>query len=197
MQKSNNPWDALPRPQTGTPDLDVLYAAVGRALSQWEVLESNLARIFQLLCNASEAAAVAYGAVSSFTGRCDMLEAAFRCYSGKKKFARLPKLLGEIKKFSARRNDIAHGVAIESTRNKVAEGYLLVPSFYNSRKRPHWMEMQIDELDPTEFIRRLEGAYAYNDEQIEHYRSHFARLSSEVSSVHFQMIERRIKLQED
>jgi hypothetical protein len=43
---SNNPWDRPPLPSDGDESEDSTYAGVGRTLSQWESLESELSHIY-------------------------------------------------------------------------------------------------------------------------------------------------------
>ena len=42
---SANPWDAPPFPKRGNRSSRVLYEAIGRALTTWELLETYLAKI--------------------------------------------------------------------------------------------------------------------------------------------------------
>jgi hypothetical protein len=43
------PWDRPPPPTQADEDLQVLYAAVGAALSNWEEIESELSHIYALM----------------------------------------------------------------------------------------------------------------------------------------------------
>lgn len=120
----SNPWDIPLKPKPGERlDLpDDLYAAVGKALSSWDGVESTLARIFALCCQTpifgnplGEPAIRAYGSVVSFNGRAEMVDAASRAYFHNKKAPtaeiemKLRGLLSECRQFAGRRNDIAHG----------------------------------------------------------------------------------------
>ena len=40
------PWDDRPHPDRGDKNANTTYAAVGRALTQWEYLEAKLAELF-------------------------------------------------------------------------------------------------------------------------------------------------------
>jgi hypothetical protein len=72
------PADRRPWPEVGDKSIEETYAAVGRALSNWERYEWVLSHLFSVIVSdtESEAARRAYGAVRTFEGRIDMLEAA-------------------------------------------------------------------------------------------------------------------------
>jgi len=144
-----NPWD-VPKPEPlGDRDENVLYAAVGRALSQWERVETACARIYAFLIGAPtdeltiSPALRSFGVVISFPARCEMITAA-----GKAFFHLHPEVaiyekwindaLSEAREFSNRRNEIAHGFLghIFGEETGESEGYSLLPSFYNPKKFP-------------------------------------------------------------
>jgi len=68
-------------------DENVLYAAVGRALSQWETVESACARICAFLIGTPtdeltiSPALHSFGIVNSFPTRCEMISTAGKAYS--------------------------------------------------------------------------------------------------------------------
>src|ERR1700693_2666187 len=111
------PWDRPPFPQQGNRSSRALYESIGRALCAWEELETALAHSYAALCDKSrfdERANNAYGEESNVKRRIDALRLA-----GRKYFARRPnqELEGElfwivkyVEGYSARRNDVAHGV---------------------------------------------------------------------------------------
>jgi hypothetical protein len=117
-----NPWDIPPKPTNAPDHPDELYAAVGKALSSWDGVESVLAEVFSLFLGTpifsnplQEPGIRAYGSVVSFNGRAEMLDAAAKAYFHSKKTPtaelemKLRGLLNECRQFSGRRNDIAHG----------------------------------------------------------------------------------------
>lgn len=122
--KTPRPWDAPPPPEKGDEDSDVLYAAIGRALSEWEHLEEELARIFSSLVVGGEGTAAerSYGAVATFRGRMDMIEAAaeafFFLYPDDRSSLGndLHVLITSARSFGARRNEIAHGIVRHNVR---------------------------------------------------------------------------------
>jgi len=110
------PWDPRPWPTRGDDSIEVLYAAAGRALSQWERYEGALSLLFSAFVSTAltQAARRAYRAVRRFEGRTDMLRAAAEAYFGEKPDSDLVTQFEEILQsainFAPRRTDIAHGV---------------------------------------------------------------------------------------
>jgi hypothetical protein len=43
-----NPWDRPPFPGKGDDNQDILYAAVGRVISQWEKVELGLSHLYAI-----------------------------------------------------------------------------------------------------------------------------------------------------
>jgi hypothetical protein len=159
----------------GDADSGILYAAVGYALSNWEELEDEFAKLFCVLVGArwGEPAARAYGVVSSSYTRIDMqIEAAdaFFHFATFRKRATGPDqaiviakndfedLMKQCRKFAARRNEIAHG----RCRSHPDLGHFLKPADYNSRK--------------TDFDEPF-GSYSYTSVEIKIYADEFARLT--------------------
>lgn len=120
MKRSEpNPWNRPPIPVIGDETPDEIYTAVGWALSGWEMLEMGLVGLFDTLIGIaldSHASHRAYGAVTIWNIRRDMLRAAAEAY-----FLEFPNkplasaVEEEIKfadRYAARRNDIAHGIVL-------------------------------------------------------------------------------------
>ncbi|WP_158812084.1 hypothetical protein [Beijerinckia sp. L45] len=112
-----DPWDVPPIPTRGDEYGDALFAAIGRALIAWEEIEVSLAHLYSALCEKSpydDGSNLDYGLPSNFNGRLEKLndkaETYFIKYSNQGLEGRLHELLYRIKRMSARRNDIAHGV---------------------------------------------------------------------------------------
>ena len=179
----NNPWDVLPKEPKGDDNINVLYAAVGRALSQWESLESVLGSIFARLCQSdSEAPARAYGTIVSAKGRIDLLREAFACHPARKTvdLQGLPKLLDHVGHFGSRRNEIAHGIAMNLAYNHDDQGCFLCPARYNSKK--HFSDTSKTEAlnavpAPTD-LEWMWGKYTYNSTQIGYYTARFCELDN-------------------
>src|SRR5205085_1743843 len=78
-KKSPKPWDPLPLPEKGDPEASKTFEAVGRAISSWELIEAHLGLIFSVFVDTDSIVAGAmraYGSVTSFSSRHDMIKAA-------------------------------------------------------------------------------------------------------------------------
>lgn len=178
-----NPWDALPKDLKGDGNINVLYSAVGRALSEWENLEAKLGRVFAHLCGShSEAPERAYGVIASSTGRIDILREAFNCHPARRRtdlegFLKFTEL---VRKFGGRRNEIAHGMAIHLTTDRGEQGHFLCPASYNSRKQMSRADILESLKSDPEFASHSSewaiGKYAYTSRQILSYAKHFELL---------------------
>jgi hypothetical protein len=139
-----NLWDVPAIPVEGDATADQTYLMVGRALTNWEHLESALGQLFAFLVGAqvsypnNEPAMRAYGSVVSFQGRATMLEEAANGYfhlnrnsEFEERFHTIVKV--ECRQFSARRNDIAHGRLQQAWQSNGRIGHFLMPGFHSSK----------------------------------------------------------------
>jgi hypothetical protein len=152
-----DPWVLPPIPEHGDANAEHTYAAVGRALSVWEELEVTLSYLYGLFSGKNPKAIetyTEYGQPTIFNQRAAALERLGKLY-----FARHPnqqhegdfgRLICDIRRFSARRNDIAHSIVkpvqlphalsvnrSESTAQivlKAAVVFCLAPPTYTDRK---------------------------------------------------------------
>jgi hypothetical protein len=136
----NNPWTP-PIITAGDVDLEGLYAAIGRTLSSWEILEANLALLFAYIVEpveGSNPARRAYGKITTFRGRMEALMAAAEASLPTAKpdvYAQLDSLVRALRGApSQRRNDIAHG-AVQMFSTFGAQSWALYPAWYNTSKR--------------------------------------------------------------
>ena len=154
-----NPWDVAKVAAEGDQSEEVTFAAVGRALTKWELLEQKLAWIFRVCVtddagNMGLAASRAFGASIAHQGRAAMLSAAAEAFFGgameiakaranPDEVERLVKLKADFKemlklagKYAPRRNEIAHGYVREWSvpRKGIDNGYRLFPSEYATNK---------------------------------------------------------------
>jgi hypothetical protein len=137
------PWDIPPHPEKCDTAADTVFNAVGRALTKWETAEGACARLFAIFVGAPHDAAEmtpavrAYGSVVSFNGRCEMLRSAAEAYFAEHPHKDLETdfklLMVECQRYSARRNEIAHGTVVALMNGETDQrlGFVLVPSFYN------------------------------------------------------------------
>ncbi len=112
-----DPWDIPPLAARGNKYPATLYAAVGRALSGWELLELQLARIYAAFVGVPPIEAIAmpaYRGATTFGGRAAVIEEA-----AERHFIKHPDqaiendfktLICDARNFASRRNDIAHGI---------------------------------------------------------------------------------------
>jgi hypothetical protein len=152
---ADNPWDIRKPSDKGDVKPDTIFTSVGYALTEWEQVENECARLFAVFVSAQqrrtyEAPALrAFGCVISSRTRCDMLRMAAAAYfvkrPKKKRFHgdQFDKLMKAYVGYGDRRNEIAHGrvqnVLLTERRSKrghrlPALGFYLLPSFYNPKK---------------------------------------------------------------
>jgi hypothetical protein len=171
-------WDRPTVSPTGDFDEKFLFECVGRALSEWEQVESACAELFAAFVLSPKrkpylAPAIrAYGTVVSFRGRADMLRAAAAAYflTRKPKATSFEDQLGVLLKeylgFADRRNEIAHGTVLMLNRNfghnrpKRPLGFYLFPSFFNPKK--YKLDRSI--------------VFQYNSKDLIHFRQEFTKL---------------------
>jgi hypothetical protein len=180
-----NPWDVPPTLPESDMSFENLYRAVGEALSTWEGVENELAQLFAAFVGAEanfknwEAtipAIRAYGSVISFNGRADMIDAAAKGYFFVTKTVsfdlgpsipetRYADLMKACRGFAARRNDIAHGMALLSLNEAGrVTGVYLQPGLFASKKNPLGKQ----------------PSYSYTTSQIRDFIKHFQELSFQV-----------------
>jgi len=178
------PWEDRPRPDQGDKRSITTFAAVGRALTQWEYLEAKLAELFGALVGSepgemgsisTDPAARAFGAVLGSANRITMIEEAakahFRLYPDSTLEKRLLTFTStELRHFSGKRDNIAHGIVesfFSKRSNSLKLGYWLIPSYYATKKY------------------KLDGirAYAYTAAEIDYFAKQFDRLWIEADAL--------------
>jgi len=127
--KTKKAWDQPSPPTKGDEKQETTFVAVGRALTAWEEFESAFAHLFSEVIGVSGdnlPAIRAYGAVLTFRGRAEMMEAAAEAYffeHPQEKLQRdMKNLLTAAKGFAARRNEIAHGIV----RNRMVPSHVIM-----------------------------------------------------------------------
>jgi hypothetical protein len=183
------PWDMPPLPSYGDPDKNSTYTAVGMALSQWESFEGQPGLIYGCLvgdvCDASPALR-AYGVISGFSTRVEMLREASKAFFFKQSSLleeELNSLLDDAKNFATRRNEIAHGIVQSYYSGGLANsGYALGPSKYAARKQELTNHHAIEEVI-------LSGKYAHTSDIIVKFTRHFGDLSQRSMRIYIQLSE--------
>ena len=111
-----NPWDVPELPTEADESIDLVYSGIGRVTSEWEGIEVGLSRIYSFFVLAPDeyAAFTKYGEGKIFRIRMDSVVSAANSYfinnhnqEIEGEFQRLSTLALA---YSARRNDIAHGI---------------------------------------------------------------------------------------
>jgi hypothetical protein len=171
--KELSPWDRRPWPTCGDTNQDTLYAAVGRALSEWERYDATLSFLYSSLVTTIQllAARRSYSAVRTFEGRMEMLRAAseanFSEYPDAVQLTAWKVILRNSMKYCERRNEIAHGAVDHYqpeppalTEFAALDTFALFPSYATFRTR---------ELDGT-------PTYCYTEAELEYFRQEFFKL---------------------
>jgi hypothetical protein len=167
-----NPFDRPEKfPERGDEDVMSTYAAIGIALTKWEIAENAFAHLFGTLVSPTKLsfpAERAYGSVQSARGRKDLIlsaaEVFFRNFPEQESDKELKKLMADYDRAGARRNEFAHGIVaahVWQGRHDFT-GYYLGPSFWNTNKRGV----------------HLEPVYIYNTDQINSFSEKFGALTS-------------------
>jgi hypothetical protein len=178
------PWDIPPIPTRGDLDAETIFAAVGGALSQWEFFEGHLGEIYSFLIGSSAQTSPtmrAYGSVSSFSTRIDLVKAAASAYFMRKSNPLnddLRSLFDKAKSFSFRRNDIAHGIVqpVSLGSGLSPNTLALVPSRHATRRR----RLEYN-LDTSRFDAKYD--YAYTSKEIATFSGCFTNLAKEALSL--------------
>jgi hypothetical protein len=169
--------DVSPSPaHRGESETSVIHTAVGFALSQWEHMESGLARLFQLLCESPAAAAArAYGTVESSYSKEQLLRGANDAFfhdrnaTESELYSDLKSLFTAYNKAQQFRNNIAHGMTVQWVlQDRSYSGYFLCPPVYATKKTKkkggHWP---------------VDATYWYKTEDVRHYAARFTELLAE------------------
>jgi hypothetical protein len=181
--KQPKPWDIPPLPIRGDANKQDTFSAVGMALSQWEYFEGYLGLFYGLVVGAkthTSPSMRAYGAVSTFSTRLDMIKEASSAYFFTYKTDYpddISVLLEDAKHFAARRNEIAHGIVQPYYAGGLGNnGFALGPSRYATRKR---------KLKRLEHIGQdgVEELYAYTSEDLRVFVTHFDALANRAMQI--------------
>lgn len=178
-----NPWDVQPVPDRGS-DAETLYRHVGHALSRWESFETSLATLFSFLTGARKkpatAAYMAYGTIVSFSGRAEMVRAAsggyFNRHANTVLQRRCHDLVRDALRYSPRRNEIAHGIALPYSlvlKDKSGSEWVLTATWYAYNKRK-WTEKSIS-LVPDIGVPK----YIYSHVEVAAYSDTFSQLATQ------------------
>ena len=170
------PYGNAPIPEKGDPSEDVVYAAVGYALSIWEAMEAELCWLYGALIDVpryAPEAVIGYSQKPTLQGRLDQVLAAVEARAKKKPDHPLEcdvhQLIKEVQKSAQSRNKIAHAIVVLLRQNfrsglpgaminlPFDQEYCLVPAYYNHRYvdpnlRPNYIYLSRD-------IRKIGGGF--------------------------------------
>lgn len=183
---SKKPWDIRDPSPFGDLEEDALFNAVGRALTVWEEVEAECARLFGVLVSSRQrrthrAPAVrAFGSIVAARSRSAMLRLAAESYFATRHAKRrmqkqFEDLLREYEQYVDRRNEIAHGAVKRIFTKNTAKkprymGIFLIPSLYNPKK-----------------FKKGEFTYQYVSGDLVHYRQEFSKLALRIADLRKQL----------
>lgn len=183
----------------GSNSREQIFLCVGRALTQWEIIESILGFLFSHLVESqSNAAQRAYGTISNTSGRRTAIENAAEIFHDRHyKFpiGELKLLMAHYGKAASYRNRIAHGLATEHTDEKgISKGVFLVPSFFSSKHRSaqtyeFWKKVEEAENDFDVFG----YSYRYTHEDIDFFNSKFEELSKMINQFYGELLRVQVE----
>jgi hypothetical protein len=160
---------------------DVIFHAVGLALTQWETAENALATLFLVVSESENANTIhalrrAFGSIESGAARRKALEAAAEVYFGSSwtnNAVRVPfrNLIDSFASGSHRRDEIAHGMAVPVTIDGKEMGAFLFPAEYNTQRT--FTSVGDMTIDPLAFMR---GKYRYTAANIHEFVTKFGQL---------------------
>jgi hypothetical protein len=176
-----NPWERPPLPSAGNANPNDIYCAVGRVLSNWEIVELQLGYLYTAFISKPQnwGAVIEYGSGAAFKRRSQILERAakefFITHSNQRIEGEFDCLFRITILFGDRRHDIAHAIVRdESWARWVIQsgqpgqlpprGYFILPTHY---KRNRYDDNMLPE-------------YAYNSYYLRDIEYHLIQLQTEI-----------------
>lgn len=167
-------WDRPISQKLGDPNPIGLYAAVGHALSEWEMTEERLSALCVIFSEANAAGAVAvamrqvYGSIESSVGRRTALtklhEVYFHPYPDTPEIKTpFTQLMEGFSSAARLRDDLAHGLVtrietVASSDGPRKYGCFLCPADYNTGRNYPYMKWDSDDDD---VLKIMPGKYRY------------------------------------
>lgn len=182
--ETNIPWpknDFIFK-EIGTNADEDVFQSVGRALTRWENVESQLGILFKILLESESIAAErVYGQLTSPTMRKQALAQAGEIYYDrhKKEFPKrkFDQLLKDYAAGMEVRNKIAHGMVMQVSVEDKKIGYFLVPAFYSNKNAAKttdfWLNLHNDNTDDFAVFG---FGYRYTSEDIDSFAELFEQL---------------------
>lgn len=170
------PFARFPVPSEGDRDPDATYAAVGRALTHWELLEGHFATLYNNVVRPAHLARPAqwtFGAPSAVKPTLPQGADVFLVSFPQNNDGSLEEEVGRILDLytiaASRRNDIAHGIVAPHIPDRILSGndhrgYFLGPNF----------------TSPKHCDEQLQPEYLYSSKEISEYTKRFDQLGSQI-----------------
>lgn len=160
----SNPWDVPPWPTRGDEDAERTHAGIGGVVSVWSIIENELARLYTVYVDRYDdlSAQLEFGDEPYFRKRYLKLEDAAARYFMRKPHQAAEGYLSRISDllsgFSARRNEIAHGIV-----SRVEQmGYFRDHLDPEVRGRPNYMVLPPFHVRKNHSPEHGGPTYAYN-----------------------------------
>ena len=169
--------------EPGDPDREQTYAAVGYALSQWELLEAQLCNLLGAFCGLPYASSEAIEEYSreqriffQRLQRLDQKKAVYFNYNHSQElegeYDRISVLISEL---SEKRSNIAHGAVqeyeVKEYEQTLSYSYALFPVFYNAREQVFSSDQRHLNFSPS---------YVYSSSLIRSYGDEFRTVTRRV-----------------
>jgi hypothetical protein len=135
-----------PNAETAFSHRDVLYAAIGRVLTAWEILETQLSDEFgRVLGSNQRSVKAAYGSIVSNKARIDTIRATAEITLSGEELRKHKVCMADVGRMANARNLVAHGVVcswnegvlisdLPQFPEKPGFGYVLAAAPYNTHK---------------------------------------------------------------
>jgi hypothetical protein len=192
------PCPILEFKNVGSDSREQIFLSVGRALTQWEIIESVLGMLFSHLVESdSSAAQRVYGTiVNTGSKQTVIMEAAkiFHDRHYKFPFDELKLLMAHYRHAATYRSAIAHGIAIEHADEQgSSKGVFLVPSFFSTKRSAQtyefWKKVEKSENDFDVFGYE----YRYTHEDIDFFNSKFEELSKMINQFYGELLRVQVE----
>jgi hypothetical protein len=176
-----HPWEPPPIPTRGNRSSRTLYESIGRFLATWEEIEIALSHLYAAAVGQTRfdaGATQAYGKKYNFQDRITALEAAFLKHSirapNQGHESRFREIITQIRGYSARRNDVAHGIVRLINIAQDPQSTLLA-----TPNPPEWCLVPPD-FGESKFVSPYIPAYALTSREINRLAANFWPIARQV-----------------
>jgi len=128
------PWSRRPQAPRGDSSPDSIFCGVGRALTMWEIIESQISIAYIGLIDSKEYRANKYFSTASFARRHALVKNVIETNVSEKDCSGFGEFMETALKYSHRRHEIAHGQVL----NLGEYGFYLCPNTTLTRNFPDY-----------------------------------------------------------